>query len=117
MHTQRSPSICRLVSNGQAHLLSELQESMALALARVPPGRDLDVADVAVEVGRPLVEGGHELVQRLEGELRRAAQRQADDVPLLPVERGSAREDDVSENETILSVKLPHVGSCKIEWT
>ena len=72
---------------------------MALPLAGVPPGRDLDVADVAVEVGRSLVERGHELVQRLEGELRGAAQGQADDVPLLPVERGSAREDYVSENE------------------
>ena len=70
---------------------------MALPLAGVPPGRDLNVAHVAVEVCRSLVEGRHELVQRLEGELRGAAQGQADDVPLLPVERGSAGEDYVSE--------------------
>ena len=71
---------------------------MALPLAGVPPGGDLDVADVAVEVGRSLVERGHELVQRLERELRGAAQGQADDVPLLPVERGAAGEDYVPGN-------------------
>ena len=71
---------------------------MALPLAGVPPGGDLDVADVAVVVGRSLVERGHELVQRLEGELRGAAQGQADDVPLLPVERGAAGEDYVPGN-------------------
>ena len=71
---------------------------MALPLAGVAPGRYLDVAHVAVEVCRALVEGRHELVQRLQGELRGAAQREADDVPLLPVERGAAGEDDVPEN-------------------
>ena len=71
---------------------------MALPLAGVAPGGDLDVAHVAVEVCRSLVEGRHELVQRLQGELRGAAQREADDVPLLPVERGAAGEDDVPEN-------------------
>ena len=81
-----------------SHLLPQLQESMALPLAGVAPGRYLDVAHVAVEVCRALVEGRHELVQRLQGELRGAAQREADDVPLLPVERGAAGEDDVPEN-------------------
>ena len=75
---------------------------MALPLARVPPGRNLDVAHVAVEVCRSLVEGRHELVQRLQGELRGAAEGEADDVPLLTVERGSAGEDDVSENSSRL---------------
>ena len=79
---------------------------MALSLARVPPGGDFDVSDVAVKVGRALVERRHELVQRVERELRGAAQRQADDVPLLPVEGGAAGEDDVPENCAVSSAVL-----------
>ena len=52
------------------------------------------------------MERGHELVQRLQRELRGAAQREADDVPLLPVERGSAGENDVSENFMLQIVML-----------
>ena len=83
---------------------------MALPLARVPPGGNLDVAHVAVEVCRSLVEGRHELVQRLQGELRGAAQREADDVPLLTVEGGAAGEDNVPEKSIRLLASLwtPH---------
>ena len=52
------------------------------------------------------MERGHELVQRLQRELRGAAQREADDVPLLSVERGSAGENDVSENFMLQIVML-----------
>ena len=82
-------------TNLRTNLLSKLQEAVALSLARVPPGGDFDVSDVAVKVGRALVERRHELVQRVERELRGAAQRQADDVPLLAAEGGAAGEDDV----------------------
>ena len=89
---------------------------MALPLAGVPPGRDLDVAHVAVEVCRSLVEGRHELVQRLEGELRGAAQREADDVPLLPVEGGATGEDDVPE-KCIRLVAHSYLFACKFICT
>ena len=51
------------------YLLSQLLQSVVLLPVGVLPGGDLDVGDVAVEVGRAALERRHQLVQRIERHL------------------------------------------------
>ena len=63
------------------YLLSQLLQSVVLLPVGVLPGGDLDVGDVAVEVGRAALERRHQLVQRIERHLVGHGQRE------LPHER------------------------------
>ena len=68
---------------------------MRFPLARIPSGGHLDIPDVSVEPVCAPVEGAHELVHRVEGELGRAAKGEAHHVPLVHAERRAARQNYV----------------------